>query len=165
MSSQGLTQTNTVNYSSGPAFLASLIFSPVDFNNSEMWFAETIAVVTGANRKIGFETTHKLATQGITIILISREVAVGEESSKVSIDSCAPAMHQLYGVSYAPAGSVPKGIPQCLLRPNTWSPGAYKNQTIIRESYEHVETLIFNPLAIDRIVIILYQPHAIGNPS
>ena len=45
------------------------------------WFAETIVVVTGANRKIGFETTHKLATQGITIILLSREVAVGEESS------------------------------------------------------------------------------------
>lgn len=47
------------------------------------WSAETIAVVTGANRGIGFEITHQLASQGITVILTSREVAVGEESAKV----------------------------------------------------------------------------------
>lgn len=47
------------------------------------WSAETIAVVTGANRGIGFVITHQLASQGVTVILTSREVAVGEESAKV----------------------------------------------------------------------------------
>ncbi|MBA0805317.1 hypothetical protein Gohar_004841, partial [Gossypium harknessii] len=33
------------------------------------------------------------------------------------------------GVSYIPAGDVPKGIPRRLFSPNPWSPGAYENWT------------------------------------
>lgn len=51
--------------------------------NFRWWSAETIAVVTGANRGIGFEIAHQLALQGITVVLTSRESAVGEESAKV----------------------------------------------------------------------------------
>ncbi|KAD5507741.1 hypothetical protein R6Q59_031478 [Mikania micrantha] len=61
----------------------SLLRSIPYSGNQRWWSAETIAVVTGANRGIGFEITHQLASQGITVILTSREVAVGEESAKV----------------------------------------------------------------------------------
>lgn len=47
------------------------------------WTTETIAVVTGANRGIGFEITHQLAMHGLTVVLTSRETAVGEEAVKV----------------------------------------------------------------------------------
>lgn len=36
-------------------------------------------------------------------------------------------------VSYTPAGSIPRGIPRRLFSPNPWSPGAYKNWTVIKD--------------------------------
>lgn len=47
------------------------------------WSSDTIAVVTGANRGIGFEIAHQLASHGISVVLTSRETAVGEEAVKV----------------------------------------------------------------------------------
>ncbi|KAI3809427.1 hypothetical protein L1987_25399 [Smallanthus sonchifolius] len=47
------------------------------------WSAETITVVTGANQGIGFQIAHQLGLHGLTVALISRETAVGEESAIV----------------------------------------------------------------------------------
>ncbi|CAN4086544.1 unnamed protein product [Withania somnifera] len=52
-------------------------------DHQRWWSSETIAVVTGANRGIGFEIAHQLALHGVTVVLTSRETAVGEEAVKV----------------------------------------------------------------------------------
>ncbi|KAM7471590.1 hypothetical protein LguiA_009773 [Lonicera macranthoides] len=52
-------------------------------DHQRWWSSETIAVVTGANRGIGFEIAHQLAMHGLTVILTSRETGVGEEAAKV----------------------------------------------------------------------------------
>ncbi|KAL1533267.1 alcohol dehydrogenase [Salvia divinorum] len=52
-------------------------------DHQRWWTSETIAVVTGGNRGIGFEIVHQLAMHGITVILTSRETGVGQEAAKV----------------------------------------------------------------------------------
>ena len=47
------------------------------------WTSNTIAVVTGANRGIGYEISHQLAGHGLTVIFTSRDTSVGEEAAKV----------------------------------------------------------------------------------
>lgn len=41
-----------------------------------------IAVVTGANRGLGFETCRQLASQGIKVILTARNTSIGESAAK-----------------------------------------------------------------------------------
>lgn len=52
-------------------------------DHQRWWTSDTVAVVTGANRGIGFEIAHQLASHGLTVILTSRDTGVGEEAAKV----------------------------------------------------------------------------------
>lgn len=52
-------------------------------DHQRWWSSETVAVVTGGNRGIGFETARQLADHGLTVILTSRESSTGLEAANV----------------------------------------------------------------------------------
>ncbi|KAI0518596.1 hypothetical protein KFK09_006032 [Dendrobium nobile] len=59
-------------------------------------------------------------------------------------------------VSYIPASSVPKGIPRRLFSPNPWSPGAYKNWTVIKEMLDLPVLYIFGAFIPAAMIAVLY---------
>ncbi|KAG2431853.1 hypothetical protein HXX76_009346 [Chlamydomonas incerta] len=62
------------------------------------WDANTVAVVTGSNKGIGFEAARMLAEQGLTVVVTSRDVEQGK-AAVAKIKEAAPGarvlMHQL----------------------------------------------------------------------
>ncbi|OAY48055.1 carbonyl reductase [NADPH] 1 [Manihot esculenta] len=56
-------------------------------DHQRWWSSESIAVVTGANRGIGFEIVRQLADHGLTVVLTSRESSAGIEAVNVLQES------------------------------------------------------------------------------
>ncbi|XP_057445447.1 uncharacterized protein LOC130737649 [Lotus japonicus] len=71
-------------------------------DHQRWWSKETVAVVTGGNRGIGFEICRQLAAHGLTVILTSRDATAGVESIKVLQESGLDVVyHQLDVVDYS----------------------------------------------------------------
>lgn len=60
------------------------------------------------------------------------------------------------GISYAPTGHVPTGIPRRLFSPNPWSSEATKNWTVIREMLDVPVLFIFLALIPATMIAVLY---------
>ncbi|GLJ39655.1 hypothetical protein SUGI_0810670 [Cryptomeria japonica] len=54
--------------------------------NSKWWTKEMVAVVTGANKGIGFEIVRQLAENGLTVILTARDATRGLSATKILHD-------------------------------------------------------------------------------
>ncbi|KAM7252558.1 hypothetical protein ACFE04_024441 [Oxalis oulophora] len=59
------------------AVLRSIPYS----DDQRWWSSETVAVVTGSNRGIGYEIARQLADHGLKVILTARDQAVGKEAA------------------------------------------------------------------------------------
>ncbi|KAK8643632.1 hypothetical protein V6N13_012917 [Hibiscus sabdariffa] len=56
-------------------------FSPSPLSSSTRWWSkETVAVVTGANKGIGFAVVKRFAELGLTVVLTARDVGRGKEA-------------------------------------------------------------------------------------
>lgn len=47
------------------------------------WSSETVAIVTGPNRGIGFEIAHQLAAYGLHVIMASRDAERGRQVAEM----------------------------------------------------------------------------------
>ncbi|WZY82472.1 hypothetical protein YC2023_028856 [Brassica napus] len=68
------------------------------------------------------------------------------------------------GVSYIPAGDVPKGIPRRLFSPNPWSPGAYGNWTVVKEMLDvPIVHIIGAFVPASMIAVLYYFDHSVAS--
>ncbi|XP_010523900.1 PREDICTED: probable boron transporter 2 [Tarenaya hassleriana] len=68
------------------------------------------------------------------------------------------------GVSYIPAGDVPKGIPRRLFSPNPWSPGAYENWTVIKDMLDVPIVYIIGAfIPATMIAVLYYFDHSVAS--
>lgn len=68
------------------------------------------------------------------------------------------------GVSYMPAGGVPRGIPRRLLSPNPWSPGAYQNWTVIKDMLNVPFLYILGAfIPATMIAVLYYFDHSVAS--
>lgn len=59
------------------------------------WCSETIAVVTGSNRGIGYEIATQLARHGLNVILTSRDINSGKAAANALKEGLNVSVHQL----------------------------------------------------------------------
>ncbi|XP_043706983.1 (+)-neomenthol dehydrogenase [Telopea speciosissima] len=69
----------------------------VPYTDQERWWgSETVAVVTGANRGIGYEIARQLAVHGLSVIFTSRDISKGHEAMEsLQGEGLNVAFHQL----------------------------------------------------------------------
>ncbi|XP_031396143.1 probable boron transporter 2 [Punica granatum] len=68
------------------------------------------------------------------------------------------------GISYAPAESIPKGIPRRLFSPNPWSPGAYENWTVIKDMLNVPVLYILGAfIPATMIAVLYYFDHSVAS--
>ena len=87
-------------------------------------------MVTGANRGIGFEIARQLAMHGLTVILMSRDAAVGKEAAKVlQEEGLNVLVHQLDIVDLSSVESVHLN--------------GYDNTTVVHVSWYVVNSMVY----------------------
>ncbi|KAG2487702.1 hypothetical protein HYH03_013701 [Edaphochlamys debaryana] len=65
------------------------------YSTTKWWDADTVAVVSGSNKGIGFEAARILAEQGLTVVVTSRNEDLGKEAL-AKIQAAAPGAKVLF---------------------------------------------------------------------
>eukprot|EP00250_Pteridium_aquilinum_P008369 c17895_g1_i1 orf=305-1141(-) len=116
---------------------------------SSWWTKETIAVVTGGNKGIGFETVKQLAQKGLTVVLTARNAQNGlAATEKLKNEGLNVAFHTLDVLSTASVSQLANWLKQeydglDILINNAaitdYEPGFTSAQSVLETNYEAVK--------------------------
>ncbi|KAI5394482.1 (+)-neomenthol dehydrogenase [Lathyrus oleraceus] len=137
-------------------------------HHQRWWSKETIAVVTGGNRGIGFEICRQLATHGLTVVLTSRDASAGAESIKVlQEDGFDVVYHQLDIVDDSSINQFVEWLQESyggldILVNNAGVNFNLGSDNSVENAYKVIKTNYYGIKNLTQVLIPLMKPSAVG---
>ncbi|XP_027360294.1 (+)-neomenthol dehydrogenase-like [Abrus precatorius] len=137
-------------------------------DHQRWWSKETVAVVTGGNRGIGFEICRQLAAHGLTVILTSRDSSAGVESLKIFQESGLNVIyHQLDIVDHSSINQFVEWLQKNyggldILVNNAGVNFNLGSENSVENAYKVIKTNYYGTKSMIEAIIPLMKPSLIG---